>query len=113
MLKADLLRRALSAGHASALYLDCDVLLLAPLPPMGAAPLGLSRRRVNAAAPSGPHLITTQSAAHPGREKSALATLRGSNASSPPPEVGSLSADDAPTAVPAPAAPCPAPASSP
>ena len=49
MLKADVLRRALSAGHASALYLDCDVLLLAPLPPMGAAPLGLSRRRVNAA----------------------------------------------------------------
>ena len=31
MLKADVLRRALSAGHASALYLDCDVLLLAPL----------------------------------------------------------------------------------
>ena len=35
MLKADVLRRALSAGHASALYLDCDVLLLAPLTPIG------------------------------------------------------------------------------
>ena len=30
MLKADVLRRALSAGHASALFLDCDVLLLPP-----------------------------------------------------------------------------------
>ena len=42
MLKADLLRRALSDGHAAALFLDCDILLLAPLPPMGDAPLGLS-----------------------------------------------------------------------
>ena len=48
MLKADLLRRALSAGHTSALYLDCDMLLLAPLPPMGDAPLGLSLQRTNA-----------------------------------------------------------------
>ena len=31
MLKADLLRRALSDGHAAALFLDCDILLLAPL----------------------------------------------------------------------------------
>ena len=48
MLKADLLRRALSDGHAAALFLDCDILLLAPLPPMGDAPLGLSLQRTNA-----------------------------------------------------------------
>ena len=45
MLKADLLRRALSAGHASALYLDCDVLLLAPLLGAGLHRVGARRRR--------------------------------------------------------------------